>query len=365
MPRTSIASEGKVEFLTLSSDADLGPAFLTATVIPTRALMLLQATARLADGTEVQVLAAPDVSAAAALLNGGPNDFMGNASFSFGGAVLAPFVNRIRGAYLAKDRHIETDIGGHKVRLPANGGGKKSGSEQYAIHGLILATRAEDLQIERRADRVSVTGTIQAGDFGVGWPSSTHLTIAWTLQSSALSLKVVARNVGAEDLPIGLGWHPYFSLPGGKPEHASMRLPARTRILVNNYDEVLPTGELTPVADTAFDFSRPGGKQLGDLYLDDCFADIERNGAGETICEIWDRAADYGLRIISPSPQISAIQTFRRSDSPFVVIEPQFSWADPFGTQWEPGLDTGMVWLGPEESVEYMVRLELFTPSSS
>ena len=138
-----------------------------------------------------------------------------------------------------------------------------------------------------------------------------------------------------------------------------MRIPAHSRVVVNNYDEVLPTGEVLPVAGTRFDFRAVGGAPL--LHdLDDCFVEIDKTSSGATVCEVIDPAAQYGLTISGASPQISAIQTFA-DNRPLIVIEPQFNWADPYGSEWS-GRDTGMVLLKPSETVDYSVVLELFTP---
>jgi aldose 1-epimerase len=133
-------------------------------------------------------------------------------------------------------------------------------------------------------------------------------------------------------------------------------------VLVNDYDEVLPTGEVLHVAGTAYDFSSPGGKPLGDLYLDDCFVDLERTAEGHVETEVVDPAAAYGLRVVGTSPQIGAIQVYGPPEKDFIVLEPQLNWADPFGEQWGPDVDTGMVILQPGQSVTYSARLELFTP---
>jgi galactose mutarotase-like enzyme len=347
------------EFVDLSVESIPGmPSFTSARLIPARALMLLHARARLTNGKEIDVIWAPEPGAAMAAFDGGADDFMGNASFSFGAIVLAPYANRVRGRYLPEDHSIETRVGDRIIRLPANGGGKKPNAEKYAIHGLILQDRAEVLY----RDETHVSGLIRAGDFGHGWPSKTELTVQWGLTPTELSLRVRAQNVGTEDLPIGLGWHPYFAIPSGERAQAQMRLPARSRIVVNNYDEVLPTGELCPVVDTRFDFRAEGGRPLGPDDLDDCFVDLDKDDCGSTVCELTDPAARYGLRISSPSPEISAIQTFTDITRPFVVIEPQFNWANPFGNEWGPNPRTGMVMLKPGTCVEYCVNLQLFDP---
>ena len=346
-----------LEIIDLTAPSAPGAGFLGASLIPTRALMLLYLRARLADGREVAVIHAPERSLVPGLLDGGAADFQGNASFSFGGAVLAPFANRIRGRFDAASRSIETSIAGHRLRLPANGGGAAPGAERYAIHGRILATPVTGLQVQPG----SASGVIDAGDFGVGWPSSTRLGISWTLSAVALTLRVEASNVGREPTPIGLGWHPYFALPSGQRAQARLRLPASARLPVNDYDEVLPTGQVLPVAGTSFDFR--GGAALGDRYLDDCFTALDRNAEGAVVCEVIDAAAAYGLRVTSTSPHIRAVQTFTAPGRPFVEVEPQFNLANPYGAEWG-GRETGMVLLPPGATVSYDATLTLFTPSA-
>lgn len=364
MAATSNSSKNGLQIvdLVLDNTTSKGPRFLNARLLPDRALMMLQAQACLADGRVVDVLFAPKVEEAANLLNGGAGDFNGNASFSFGAAILAPYANRIRGQHAPQERSIVTKINGRTVRLPANGGGSAPGAETYAIHGLILAMPVNDLRTFSERESAQVTGVIQAGDFGAGWPSSTHIRIGWELRPESILLTVVAENVGAEKLPIGLGWHPYFAIPSQRREQARMRIPARSRIAVNNYDEVLPTGEIVPVGGSKFDFRQGGGSPLEDRYLDDCFVDLDKEPSGETVCEVIDPASRYGLRIVASSPYVSAVQTFARPDRAFVVIEPQFNWADPYGDEWDKSRNRGMVSLEPGEAVEYSVRLELIMP---
>jgi galactose mutarotase-like enzyme len=331
-----------------------GPAFLEASVLPGRGMMLLQARLRLPDGRVVDALAAPAPEDAAREF-GGEEDFAGNRSFAFGGALLAPFANRIRGTALEGSREIEATVDGRSVRLPRNWGGKADGAEQYAMHGLILEATVPFAQPS--PDRVQ--GRLNAGDFDGRWPSRAELSFEWRLTAGALVLKVVARNVGRDILPLGLGWHPYFALPSGKRSQARLRLPAAHRAEVNDYDEVLPTGVLSDVTGTTFDFNAAGGAPLGDLYLDDCFTDLGREN-GEAVVEIFDPAAKLGLRIASPTPQVKAVQVYAPPDKAFVVVEPQFNLADPYSAVWPQGTDTGMATLKPGEELPYEVRVSAF-----
>ena len=141
---------------------------------------------------------------------------------------------------------------------------------------------------------------------------------------------------------------------------ARLHLPAHRRVLVN--EDGLPTGQIVPVAGTLFDFTAPGGRPLGALPLDDCFVDLERTAHGEIVAELIDPAASYGLRIVAASPAIKAIQVYGPPDAPFLAVEPQLNWADPFGEQWGTWgaeADTGMALLDPGDSVAYSVRVEL------
>ncbi|HEX4712134.1 aldose 1-epimerase [Phenylobacterium sp.] len=331
-----------------------GPAFLEATVLPGRGMMLLQARLRLASGAVVDALSAPDPGAAAREFDGGADDFAGNRSFSFGGAILAPYANRIRGRGVEGAREIDTTVAGRALRLPRNWGGKAPAAEQYAMHGLIL-----DAAVPWRQDAPErVSGRLEAGDFGGRWPGRAVLEFDWRLEGGALALQVTAQNAGDDPLPMGIGWHPYFALPSGDRRQARLRLPARSRALVNDYDEVLPTGALQPVAGGSYDFSEPGGRALGGAYLDDCFTDLEREG-GLAMAEIRDPASDLGLRIASPSQQVRAMQVYAPPDKAFVVVEPQFNLADPYGAEWG-GRDTGMALIPAGDSVTYDARVTAF-----
>ena len=332
--------------LTAQGEGD-GPRFVEAWVAPGRGMLLLQARVRLPGRGEIDLLSCPPLDEVAATM-GGPDDFAGNVSFSLGGAILLPYANRIRGKPV-DGRRIETQVLGKTVRLPMNWGGKAPGAEEYAMHGLMLDTPFE---VTARDD-ASVSGLLHAGNFGGCWLSSTDVRVDYRLTPAALELTVEATNAGAEDLPIGIGWHPWFELPSGDRAQAQLHVPARARTAVNNYDEVLPTGEIIPLAGTPYDFSR--ATPLDGLYLDDCFVDLTGSSA-----EVIDPAGGLGLRI-GGAPPVSAFQVYAPPDLPVVVVEPQFNLADPFGPEWK-GRDTGMAALKPGERTAYRARLELFAP---
>ena len=72
-----------------------------------------------------------------------------------------------------------------------------------------------------------------------------------------------------------------------------------------------------------------------------------------------DPASGYHMRLTALSRHVSAVQLYAPPDGAFVVIEPQFNWADPFSDVWPAGVDTGMVVVRPDEDITWAVRWEL------
>ena len=336
------------------------PEFTSVTILPGRGMNLFQITANLPGKGEIHVLASPSLDEASRVLNGGTDDVHGVKSFSFGGAFLVPYPNRIRGKLSPDGKTISTLWHGKTLTLPAVWKGKNPHAELHAIHGLILDRKTDSLHVQNTPDGQTVTGVIHARDFGGYWPSKTDLSITIALTAKAVEATITARNVGNDDEPISVGWHPYFAIPSGDRTQARLEIPAAKLAEVNNYDDVFPTGKLLPVSDTKYDFRAHAGKPLDEIYMDDNFSDLSRTG-GAVVVNLTDPASAYGIHIEGLSPEIRTLQVYAPPDKAFAAIEDQFNFADPFSDVWN-GMDTGMVTLKPNQAVTWKVRLELFTP---
>jgi aldose 1-epimerase len=337
------------------------PEFLSATIFPGRGMNVFQITANLPGKGEIDVLASPSLSDAAAKLNGGPGDEYGNASFSFGGAFLVPYPNRIRGKVSADGKTLTTEWHGKTITLPANWPGKSPGAEPVAMHGLIVALKTDDVKVQSIPDGQVLTGTIHAGDFGGHWLSMTDLDFKLTLTGDAFDAEITAKNIGDEDEPMAIGWHPYFAIPSGDRTQARLHIPAAQTAQVNNYNDVFPTGKLLPVKGTKYDFNAPDGVALDSNFYDDNWSRLTRTD-GVVDVRLTDPASNYRIHVDALSPEIKTVQAYAPVDKQFVAIEEQFNFGDPFGKEWH-GMDTGMVTLKPGKSVTWHVRLALFTPS--
>jgi galactose mutarotase-like enzyme len=338
------------------------PQFLTATVIPGRGMAVLQITAYVPGKGEVDVFSAPSLGDAKDLLDKNDDKF-GNKIFTIGGAFLVPFANRIRGQASSDGKTISIKVGGQSVNLPANWSGKTPGAEKVAMHGLMLNSKFENIEQQNTTDASTVSGIFHAGNWDGHWPSSTDVTIRIALSNDSAEFAITAKNVGKDPLPVGIGWHPYFSIPSAERKQARLHLPASRVALMNNYDDVFPTGQVWPVSMNGgrYDFTARDGKPLDDIFLDDNFQDLTRGPDGSADATVVDPASKYGIRIRAESPQIKTMQVYSPLDKDFVAIEPQFNFPDPYGSEWK-NTNTGMVLLKPGESTTWRVRLELFTP---
>ena len=335
------------------------PEFTSVTLLPGRGMMLQQITAYFPGKGNVDVLASPSLDDSAKMLNGdGPN---GDLSYRLGAAFLFPYPNRIRGKLSEDGKTITTEWKGHTLTLPANNVGTKPGAERHAMHGLILKTKVEDVQVKNTGQGGTITGILHGGDFGGHWLSKTDLVITISLTAQSLDATIVAHNVGSEEEPVGIAWHPYFNLPSGDRQQVRVHVPASAMAEVTDYDSVFPTGKLLPVAGTPYDFQAPEGKALGGQFLDENFSHLDLK-AGPPIVTIVDPAADYGVRITGLSPTIKTIQVYAPPAKNFVAVEDQFNFANPFGKEWG-NMDTGMVTLAPGKSTQWHVRLQVFAPS--
>ncbi len=330
-----------------------GAQFLGMTVIPGRGMNVFQITAYVPGQGKVQLLASPPLAKAASLMTGQKWDKYGAASYSFGGAFLIPYPNRIFGQYSAQNHTVTAYWHGQKLVLPANAG-------QAAMHGLILSSKVQNVEVLQTAGGETLVGTLNARRFGGRWPSVTDLQFHIALTGDAIDVKITATNAGPKPEPMSIGWHPYFRLLSGDRAQARLYVPATERATVNNYKEEKPTGKLVPVKGTPYDFNTPGGRPLGSTPLDDSFTQLQRTNHAVDV-RLSDPAAHYGMEVMALSPEIRAVQIYSPPNQKFLAVEPQFNLVDPFGKEWH-GQNTGMVTLPASASVTWHVRLHLFTP---
>lgn len=325
------------------------PEFLSATLLPGLGMNVLQITAYLPQKGEVSLLASPSLDEAARL----------PAASQPSGTFEAPWANRISGARSTDGSSLTTEWQDHAITLPI--AQKMHSGEALAMGGLLMGQGATTANTSVMPDGGEAQATFDPGNFDGHWVSQTQITTSMQLSSRAIEIKMVARNVGDQPEPMGIGWHPRFAILSGDRGQASLRMPNAMRADVRDRKSGLPNGKLLPVVGTEYDFTARNGRPLGELSLDDSFVHLQPalldNGP---IAELRDPASNYGLRMTAITPTIKAMRVYAPANQRFVSIEPQFNYDDPFGSEWPQGEDTGMVVLQPGQSVQWQVRLEIF-----
>jgi hypothetical protein len=343
-----------------------GPEFLSATLIPGRGMNVLQITAFLPQTGEVNLLASPTLQEAAKLLTGTGADANGAKSLAMGAAIEMPWAGRISGLNTPDENNLSAMWHGIRLILPADAKDSYGVAGAVAAGGLLLKQPSDSINTNVMPDGGEAQATFHSGNFDGHWPSQTEVMTTVSLSGKALTMKIVARNTGDTAEPMGIGWHPRFAILNGHRAQMMLRLPEGLRVEVKDRRSGELSGRLVPVEKTEYDFTGRTGAQLGALNVDDSFVHL-RTGLMESgpMAELRDPENDYGLRITAMTSNIKAIRVYAPLDGSYISIEPQSNYDDPFGRQWARDEDTGMVVLQPGQSMQWQIRLQIFSLSST
>ena len=334
--------------------------FTSVTLLPGRGLNLFQVTARLPGRGETELLRSPSVDEAARVLNGQGEDAFGNLNHSFGGAFLIPFTSRLGGELSSDKKTVQVAWRDKHWNVPNDYLG------HYAVHGLVNMMKAEDIRIRKTPDGETLTAVIHAGDFGGYWLSKTDLHYTVALTADAVDVSIRAVNVGGEDEPMGMGWHPYLKIISGNRAQARVHIPAEEYTVVDTVDG-RPTGELKPVDGTPKDYRSAQGALLPDASTSVNFSKLTRSGdthRGSLDAWLADPAANYAIRVRGLSPEMRTVHLWSAKGDVFCALEEQYNFMDALGPEWK-GMDTGMVALKPGSATTWHVKLEMFDPPSA
>lgn len=150
------------------------------------------------------------------------------------GPVVGRFANRIdEGRFVADGRTHQLTRNENGNHL--HGGAKGTGRQLWRVRGAPTAS--------------SLTLALQSPAGDEGYPGTLDIEMALSLQGDALAVEFTARTTATT--PVNLTWHPYFNL-GGEATRHWLRIPASAYLPVG--EGLIPTGEISPVEGTPFDF---------------------------------------------------------------------------------------------------------------
>ncbi|HVG26292.1 MAG TPA: hypothetical protein VM865_01705 [Acidobacteriaceae bacterium] len=331
------------------------PELISATLLPGRGMNVLQITASVPGRGEVPLLVAPSLSDASRILTGSGDDANGSVSATCGAAVLAPWAGRLTGSPTSSSSTLESIWQGQRITFPPS----RPGATVSTL-GMLLDLASDNLGTDSVPEGQAVSALYHAGSFSGQWPSMTDVTIRAELAGRSFDLTVTEHNTGQVPMPAGIGWHPVFALPGNRSD-VRLTIPSITRVDVDHRTG-LPSGKLTSTVGTPIDFIHARGTPLGDIGLNDTFTELQSGILGDgPIVEIRNLTAGYGLRLTPLTNSIKFLRVIAPNGQSWISVEPDTNVDDPLGHQWTGQAQTGLVTLQPGESLQWHVRLEIFS----
>ncbi len=259
----------------------------------------------------------------------------------YGTPILFPFPNRIRdGCWRFRGEshrfHSLADDGHHR-------------------HGVVYdrAWRVEALRGDAAgAACVMSLSTEDHPDILTQYPFPFLLEVTYALADGWLDIALGVTNVGEDELPMGIGLHPYFRAPiGGETTLANCTI----TVPAERYwelDGMLPTGRRRTVSGHR-DLRR--GRAMAGLELDDVFTDLALEG-NSSRCIIDDEGP--GMRTTLESDgAFREIVVFTPAGRRAVCLEPYTCPTDSPNLA-ARGVDAGLTILEPRRTFRGSVRIE-------
>jgi aldose 1-epimerase len=176
---------------------------------------------------------------------------------------LAPWANRLgEQAFWANDKKYVFNMGLGNVR------------GAIPIHGFLSASPEWKVtEVKAGPDSASVTSRLEFWrypDMMAQWPFAHEYEMTYSLSNGTLEVRLAVSNLSREAMPLAIGFHPYYKIPGIPRDQWTAHIPARKHVEAN---QNLPTGEFTPN-------SLPDGFSMQGHTFDDGFTDLVREPDG-------------------------------------------------------------------------------------
>jgi len=231
-------------------------------------------------------------------------------NISYRSCLLFPFPGRIpEGKY---------SFNGNNYQLPVNEEEKNN-----SLHGFVYN---KSFKIDREEATNEFARLILSynylGDLA-GYPFPFKIIVEFTLSSTGMDLNIKVKNTGKVMMPVGCGWHPYFSF-GEKVDKLLLELPVTDEIVLG--DNLVPTGETRSYSS----FVVP--KLIGDKILDSSFV-VKKNKVSITKLTSLEKNATINLWQDSINNTYNYLQIYIPPDRKSIAIEPVTCSANTFNTK--------------------------------
>lgn len=269
-----------------------------------------------------------------------PQTLQGRAS-GYGIPILFPWPNRI------DEGKFSFDGNAYQLATPAPG--------DHASHGFVHERPWQVIDFGA-SEGAWITSRFLSADFpeiGDHFPFPFEARVTYRLKDGVLYHEFEGVNVGDEDMPVGLGIHPYFPLPltkDGNRGACTVRMPAATYWPLRG--DPIPTGEVLPVDGTVYDVRK--AMPLKDRFYDDVWSCVQLTH-GWSRCEYVDPTAEVRIAM-EADDAFRELVLYAPDSRPIVCFEPYTCATNAFNLQ-NQGIDAGLIRLKPGEKLTGVMRI--------
>ena len=182
---------------------------------------------------------------------------------------LAPWANRMPDGFWANGQWYPFRQGSNVLRPDPNG---------IPIHGMLIASPFWEI-VDSGANDASayITSRLEFWkypDLMANWPFAHEYEMTYRLAEGTLEVTVTVTNRSTDPMPVALGFHPYFQLPGVPIAEAFAHIAARLHVETDS--RLVATGETRP--------AKLGDRvSLRDHHFDDGFTGLVRDADGRAV----------------------------------------------------------------------------------
>jgi aldose 1-epimerase len=243
-------------------------------------------------------------------------------SSHYGGAILFPFVNRIKaGQYQFQGNSYQLDINDLEHGNAHHG---LVYNKAFKLRAIKTDAEVKELKLEYRSTK----------DENSGFPFPYQIQLSYLFDKDGISLELSIKNMGKAHFPYAVGWHPYFLLEKGEVPELFMDVIAKAKI-----DEYGIATELE-------DFKVPKPFKIDHLNFDDCYQ------LASNIFYFRSKAYQIKFQTSYPKP---FLQIYTPSSGNLVALEPATGLSNSFNHK------IGRKTLNGFSKVQYSWSISLFS----
>jgi aldose 1-epimerase len=263
-----------------------------------------------------------------------PIEEMTGGTALFGIPLLSPWANR-----LSSDTY---SINGVEYTLNRRINNLRVDHNYLAIHGLVMFApwTVTDMGADAYGAYLRCTlNFTRHCDWMAQFPFAHRLELTHRISDGKLCLILSLTNDSGEPMPICIGFHPYFRLPGvTNRESWQLRCAARKRMLLS--DRHIPTGKTEP-------YSPQEPLRLNEgATIDNVYTDLQRDGSD---CATFLLEDGQNKLTVGFGPKFSEAVIYAPEDKQFVCFEPMTAPTDALHLAPE-GRYRGLQYVAPGET---------------